>query len=352
MVARLEIGSTCNQSMAAVVPSKKLDYRFVQFWISANYQNVRNLAGGDLRDGLNLQHIGGIHIPIPPKEEQVSIANFLDRETAAIDAFISDQEELIELLTERRTATITRAVTKGLDLNTPMKDSGNSWVGYVPSHWSVNAIKRFTFKITDGAHISPETENGVFDFVSTKDVSDSGIDFDNSLKTSPETYSYMVRTGCQPENGDVLFSKDGTVGRTVVVQGHHDFVVASSLIIIRPDNKRLDPFYLDFLCRSALIQEQVRSFVKGAGLPRLSIANLLRVVGAFPPLEEQAKIVAYLKDECCEIDAAIADAREAIALSKERRAAVISAAVTGKIDVRGLVDPATCDLEGTSVGAA
>lgn len=291
-----------------------------------------------LRDGQSMRYydFGKTPLPLPPMQEQQTIADFLDRETSEIDAFITDQEELIALLTERCTATITHAVTKGLHPNTPLKDSGIKWVELVPEHWTVGAIKHLTRKITDGAHISPETEGGVYDFVSTKDLSDSEIDFTNSLKTSPETYAYMVKTGCKPENGDVLFSKDGTVGRTVVVCGHHDFVVASSLIIIRPDTSQLDSYYLDFLCRSALVQEQVGSFVKGAGLPRLSIANLMRVVGFFPPREEQKEIFEYLAHECREIDAAIGDAQEAITLSKERRAAVISAAVTGKIDVRGL----------------
>jgi type I restriction enzyme, S subunit len=288
-----------------------------------------------------------VWVPLPPFQEQRHIVDFLERETGDIDAFIADQEELIRLLHERRAATITRAVTKGLDPNVSMKDSGVDWVGQVPAHWSVNPVKHFTLKITDGAHISPKTEGGLFDFVSTRDVSDRGIDFEGALKTSPETYAYMVKTGCRPQDGDVLFSKDGTVGRTVVVHGNHDFVVASSLIIIRPDLNRVEPTFLDFLCRSSTVQEQVRSFVKGAGLPRLSIANLLRVIGAFPPLHEQRLISEYLIRETSDIDAAIDDAQEAVALSKERRAAVISASVTGKIDVREHVR-----VEGEPVGVA
>lgn len=329
------------------------DSRYIAYHY-LSYDQRKSLRGyyAGLRNTIRSADFANIPIAFPPLEEQQAIVSYLDRETAEIDAFTADQEELIALLGERRTATITRAVTKGLNPDHPMKDSGIEWLGLVPRHWSVNMIKHFTLKITDGAHISPETDGGIFDFVSTRDVSDSGIDFEGSLKTSPETYVYMLKTGCRPQEGDVLFSKDGTVGRTVVVQGNHDFVVASSLIIIRPDRSRLDATFLDFLCRSVFVQEQVRSFVKGAGLPRLSIANLLRVVGVFPPLSEQQSIAEYLTNELSIIDVAVSDAREAIALSKERRAAVISAAVTGKIDVRGTLAPAATMVEGVSVGVA
>ncbi|CBQ74047.1 type I restriction-modification system specificity subunit (plasmid) [Glutamicibacter arilaitensis Re117] len=334
----------------------KADSRFIHFLMRSTpyFQHYASISAGVRPNQWDLDPVRHRKMPVlfPSLSEQRYIAAYLDRETAEIDAFIADQEELIALLSERRTATITQAVTKGLDPKSRMKDSNVSNLGLIPAPWAVTGLKHFTLKITDGAHISPETDGGIYDFVSTRDVSDSGINFEGSLKTSPETYEYMVRTGCRPQNGDVLFSKDGTVGRTVVVQGNHDFVVASSLIIIRPDLSKLDPNFLNYLCRSAFVQEQVRSFVKGAGLPRLSIANLLRVTGVFPPLNEQQEIVDYLDRETTEIDAAIADAREAIALSKERRAAVISAAVTGKIDVRGLVAPATSNVEAESVGIA
>lgn len=137
--------------------------------------------------------------------------------------------------------------------------------------------------------------------------------------------------------GDVLFSKDGTVGRTVVIRQQRSFVVASSLIIIRPNQKILTPDFLDFVCQSATVQQQVDSYVKGAGLPRLSIANLRRVVIPVPPLHEQAEIVQYLEVRTTEIDALVTKARVAIATFVEYRSALISDAVTGKIDVREMV---------------
>lgn len=215
-----------------------------------------------------------------------------------------------------------------------MKPSGIEWLDDIPAHWEVSAIKRFADKITDGAHISPETENGIYHFVSTKDVGDDSIDFENCLRTSEASFEYMVKTGCRPLVGDVLFSKDGTIGRTVVVRDDRDFVVASSLIIIRPTKSALDSNFLNCLCQSSVVSSQVESFVKGAGLPRLSIQNLLRVIGCFPPLAEQKAIATFLGQELSKFDTLTAEAQRAIDLLQERRTALISAAVTGQIDVR------------------
>jgi type I restriction enzyme S subunit len=146
----------------------------------------------------------------------------------------------------------------------------------------------------------------------------------------------MVKTGCKPRVGDILFSKDGTIGRTVVVKQPDDFVVASSLIIIRPKRDTLDPGFLNRLCQSNAVTSQVDSFVKGAGLPRLSIQNLLKVLGCFPPLAEQLEIASSLDAETAKLDALAAEAQKAIDLLQERRTALISAAVTGQIDVRKL----------------
>ena len=284
--------------------------------------------------------LGTIKVPVPPISEQLDIAVFLDSETAKIDALIIEQEKLIALLAEKRQATISHAVTKGVIPNVPMKDSGVAWLGEVPAHWEVTQLKRLCNRITDGAHISPETEGGTYSFVSTKDLDGDSINFENCLLTSPSSFDYLQRTGCRPAAGDVLFSKDGTIGRTVVVRDGREFVVASSLIIITPSVGMLDSDFLNYLCKSSIISGQVEGFVKGAGLPRLSIQNLLKVVGLFPPIDEQSAISAYLKVETRKFDVLSAAAERAVALLKERRAALITAAVTGQVDVRGAVSHA------------
>lgn len=203
----------------------------------------------------------------------------------------------------------------------------SAWYPTLPSAWNLGRVKSIARRITDGAHISPDTDGGVYDFVSTRDLFDGKIDFVNSLKTTPETYQYMVRTGCQPWDGDVLFSKDGTVGSTALVTGNHKFVVASSLVIITPDQRRLDSRFLQFVFASKVAKEQSAVMMRGAGLPRLSVGNLARIEIPIPPLDEQRQIVSFLTRATTEIDRLIAKQKRLIEVLHERREATITGAV-------------------------
>ena len=138
-------------------------------------------------------------------------------------------------------------MTKGLDPNVPMKDSGMKWLGEVPKHWSVSLIKYQCREITDGAHISPELENGEHLFISIRDIKEGVINFEDTLLTSEKSYQYLVHTGCKPFAGDILFSKDGTIGQTAITPSNINFVVASSLIIIRPNYFKVISEFLDLL---------------------------------------------------------------------------------------------------------
>jgi len=151
MVARLGIETTCNQSMAAIVPSdiRYSDYLF--WWLESNYENIRNLSGGDNRDGLNLELLGGIQCPKPSTPEQTQIAAFLDHETAKIDLLIGQQQELIRLLKEKRQAVISHAVTKGLNPHAPLADSGVEWLGQVPAHWNVRKFGYISSVVRGGS---------------------------------------------------------------------------------------------------------------------------------------------------------------------------------------------------------
>ncbi|MER5261552.1 restriction endonuclease subunit S [Actinosynnema sp. NPDC002837] len=198
----------------------------------------------------------------------------------------------------------------------------NDWYDSVPSHWHRARVKSVAGRVTDGAHISPETENGLYDFVSTRDVKAGRINFAGSLKTSQETYDYMVKTGCQPNLGDVLFSKDGTVGETAVVTEQRDFVVASSLVIITPRPGVMVPSYLAYVFESRPAQEQAASFMRGAGLPRLSVGNLARLELLVPPMDEQHAIADYLDRETARIDTLVEEQQRLIETLRERRRAL------------------------------
>lgn len=320
--------------------------RFVYYYLSSNFYKVA-LEGNakSTVDSLRLPQFLNFAFSLPTIKEQDWIVDFLDHETAKIDTLIAKQEKLIELLKEKRQAVISHAVTKGLNPNVPMKDSGVEWLGEVPKHWSVSLIKYQCREITDGAHISPELENGEHLFISIRDIKEGVINFEDTLLTSEKSYQYLVHTGCKPFAGDILFSKDGTIGQTAITPSNINFVVASSLIIIRPNYFKVISEFLDLLLRSDVVQEQVESFVKGAALRRLSIQNLLKIWGVFPPIDEQEKIVEFVLFQLDKYKVLEDKAEKQVELLKERRTALISAAVTGKIDVRNWQAPTVAEAD-------
>jgi type I restriction enzyme S subunit len=333
------IEATTNQACCVLTKSAVIDNKYLYYWLQAFKPDIVNLASGGGQPNINQEVVASLKISSPEVSGQKKIANFLDHETAKIDTLIEKQQQLIALLKEKHQAVISHAVTKGLNANAPMRDSGVEWLGEVPEHWEVCMIKHKCLEITDGAHVSPETEGGEQYFVSITDIKKGVINFKNALLTTPASYEYLVKTGCMPFAGDILFSKDGTIGQTAITPEGIDFVVASSLIIIRPDRTRVTPEYLDFLLQSGVVVEQVESFVKGAALRRLSIQNLLKIGGAFPPINEQMEISNYLTDILNQYDDLEVKANDLITLQVERRTALISAAVTGKIDVRNWQAP-------------
>lgn len=334
-------GANLTQGTARIAISSENNPRYF-FWSlrsTISFSQWESVVGGATFRALNLGPLADTYIALPSFDEQEKIANFLDHETTKIDTLIAKQEKLIELLKEKRQAVISHAVTKGINPNVPMKNSGVEWLGEVPEHWGVSLIKYQCREITDGAHISPELENGEYLFVSIRDIKEGVINFDDALLTSEKSYQYLVHTGCMPFEGDILFSKDGTIGQTAITPPNVDFVVASSLIIIRPQFYKVIPEFLDLLLRSDVVQEQVESFVKGAALRRLSIQNLLKIWGVFPPLTEQKELVGFVQLQLEKYKVLEVQAERQVELLRERRTALISAAVTGKIDVRNWQNP-------------
>lgn len=286
------------------------------------------------------ENLSNYKFTIPSVEsERRKITEFLDHETAKIDNLIEKQQQLIELLKEKCQAVISHAVTKGLNPDVPMKDSGVAWLGRIPESWDACLLKFKCNSITDGAHISPDTNGGLHLFISIKDINDGKINFDDALLTTSQSYHYLIKTGCMPFEGDILFSKDGTIGQTAITPSGIDFVVASSLIIIRPNLEKTLPKFLNLLLQSSFVKEQVESFVKGAALRRISIQNLEKIFGIFPPLKEQNEIADYINTQLVKFNDLENIAKKQIELLQERRTALISAAVTGKIDVRNWVAP-------------
>ncbi len=314
-----------------------LEHAATQGWfeILCNRSTIAHFTG---------EKFGALRLPMPSVEEQQTIADFLDAQTAKIDTLLAKKRQLIDKLKEKRSALIARSVTRGLppdaaqaaglESHPAMKDSGVEWLGSIPMIWQVERLRPICQRVTDGAHISPDLSADDFPFVSTVDIADGKIDMLQCLRTSRECYDYLVRTGCKPFYGDVLFSKDGTVGTTAVVDFDTDFAVASSLVIISPIRERLDSSFLDYWLNNSLLQQEVALQMTGAALRRISVEKVARLPVLMPPLKEQQAIAAYLDLETARIDQLTAKVEAAISRLTEYRQVLITAVVTGKIDVR------------------
>ncbi|MDV5225073.1 restriction endonuclease subunit S [Providencia rettgeri] len=336
MVAQLAIDSTCNQSMAAIVPSKDISSRFLFWWLTSNYQKIRNMAGGDLRDGLNLELLGSISSPIFDRKEQQKIANFLDHETAKIDTLIAKQEKLIELIQEKRQAVISNAVTKGLNPDVPMKDSGVEWLGEVPEHWDRSRLgfecsvkARLGWKGLKADEYVPEG----YIFLATPNIKGSDIDFENVNYITKQRYDESPEIMLQ-EN-DLLVTKDGsTTGTTNLVRSLPEPATVNSSIAVIRSRGNIHPEYLYYFFVSTYTQNVIKRMQGGMGVPHLFQADLRWFHILLPSNIEQKSIAKYLDIQTAKCDLIIKKATNAIQLMKERKTALILAAVTGKIDVR------------------
>jgi type I restriction enzyme S subunit len=285
---------------------------------------------------ISRSNLRGLRIPLPPRQEQRAIASFLDRETAEIDAFIEDQQELIGLLNERRAATITQAVTKGLDPTAPMKDSGVEWSGELPAHWMRTKLAWvFSFHNGDRGSEYPSRDEMVGEgipFINAGHLVGGRVDHAAMNFITEEKYERLG--GAKLKDKDILYCLRGSLGKNALFEGERG-ALASSLVAMRSrSDDSMIPAFAWWALNSPIEETQRKVMESGSAQPNLSVDDIRTIVVPLPPIDEQKQIADFLDRETVEIDAAIADAKEAIELSKERRAALISAAVTGKIDVR------------------
>ncbi len=325
--------------VARMTPSNLVNSRFLTYVHAhlysghVNYCSIKQTTG---IQNLDSQHYLDQKMAYPPLEEQNAIAQFLDSKTSQIDTLIAKKEALLEKLDEKRTALISHAVTKGLDSTVPMKDSGIEWLGDIPAHWDVIPIKfSLAMPITDGPHETPELFDEGIPFISAESIKNDSIDFEKKRgfisKEEHERFSRKYK----PQYGDVYMVKSGaTTGNVARVQTHHEFNIWSPLAALRPNSEKTTTDFLFYIIKSKPFfysVEQSWSFGTQQNIGMGVIANI-RI--AFPPLEEQNAIAQFLNQKTAEIDKQKNKIQQAIDLLKEYRTALITNAVTGKIDVR------------------
>ncbi|SMQ70957.1 restriction endonuclease subunit S [Agreia sp. VKM Ac-1783] len=271
----------------------------------------------------------------PGLDDQYQISRYLDAQTVKIDLLIEKQERLIDTLVERRQALISHAVTKGLDPNVPLRETAYEWIKSVPVHWKTAPFIRLATSQVDYRGATPTKTTEGIQLLTARNVKKGYIDRESSREFVAESeYSTIMRRG-QPEIGDVLLTMEAPLGNVALVDDVR-VALAQRIVKFRLDPGRLLSKYANYLLNGYEFQQQILSKATGSTAPGLKASKLIELMVAVPPLEEQRSIVEMLDSATAKIDALSAKAREMIDVLRERRLALITAAVTGKIDVRGL----------------
>jgi len=335
-----EPGMVVSTGFAVVRPADDLTTDYAAYALRAPYFVERVVANskGVSFPAINESEMATYELASPPEPEQRAIAAFLDRETARIDALVAKKERLIALLEEQRTALITRAVTKGLDPTVPMKDSGVEWLGEIPAHWEVKPIRALArpgYKtFTDGDWIeSPFIRDEGIRLIQTGNIGIGEYKEQGFRYIDEETFRAFRCTEFLP--GDVLICRlADPVGRACLAPNLGCRMITSVDVCIL---KWADDVHAAFLVYSLSSAEYLAwrgGICRGGTRDRVSRSMLGAIRVQKPPLAEQLAIAAFLDRESARIDALVAKVRDAIDRLKELRTALISAAVTGKIDVR------------------
>ena len=319
-------------------PKPDLEQRFLGYVVQSDrfkQEGVGAMTGAGGLKRVPDDFVRDFWIGLPGVPEQRGIVEFLDRESAKIDALIAKQEQLIATLRENRAATVTLAVTKGLDSQAEMRASGVPWLDSVPSHWSIIALKHILSQpITDGPHETPEFLDDGIEFISAEAVSSGIIDFDRRRGYISYEDHLKYSRKYSPKLHDIFVVKSGaTTGVAAIVTDDRVFDIWSPLAVVRC-RQTVNPYFVLNFIRSADFQRAISLSWTFGTQQNIGMGTLgsLRVV--LPPRLEQDQIVEVLQGRRATIDALIAKAQEVIVRMREYRAALITDAVTGKIDVR------------------
>ncbi|MHD0279569.1 restriction endonuclease subunit S [Rhodococcus aetherivorans] len=336
-------GVVCGYHLSIIRPKSRLVGAFAKRLFDTSYVKavLATSANGLTRVGLGQYALDNIDIPLPPVGVQRQVVEFLDRETAKIDALIGKQEQLIATLREDRTATITHAVTKGLDPAVTIEDSGSVWLGPMPSHWHIRRLKDVLKAIDSGTSVNGMDTPAEFPDLGVLKTScvSSGVFSPEANKTVLPEEAHRV--SCPVRAGTVIVNRANTpelVGSAGYVGGVVPNLYLSDLLWA-VSVRGIDPRFLHRWTQTPVYRTQVAAWRVGtsASMQKLSKASLRSFAIALPPLSEQRRIVDFLEDRCAKIDALVVKTTAVIERMREYRSALITAAVTGKIDVRQAV---------------
>jgi len=332
----------CTRELVVLNPTSEMHSRYLlyQMLVRGHIGWLNSATYGTKMPRLSPQQINDSFLARPPGHEQQVIAEFLDRETAKIDNLIAQKERLIELLEEKRSALITHAVTKGLNPDAPLRDSGIEWLGKIPKHWKIEPLKRATrFVEGPGIMASDFSLDGVpllrISCIGQRWVTLEGCDFVSPDLASTKWDHFRVQAG------DLLISGSATSGIcSEVNESAEGAVPYTGIMIIRPVPTKTSRDYLRWLFVSSFFKVQSELAKTGTAIQHFGPTHLARMAILLPELSEQKAIADYVDDENSKMDALREQIIAAIDRLKEYRAALITVAITGKIDVRGEIKAA------------
>jgi type I restriction enzyme S subunit len=333
----LKVNACTNQGCKTLIP-KNINSEFLHYYLGIGRNELEALGQGSTFKELPTSALKGFKIIAPPISEQTIIANYLDQKTAQIDNLITKKESLIQLLEEERVALINQAVTKGLDLNVPMKDSGIEWLGEMPEHWEVKSF-RFCIKI-----LTDYTANGSFaslaENVTYYDrgysrlvrLTDLRVNLENEgLYVDEQAHNFLKKS--ELFGGELLIANVGAYAGLVkqmpIKEGKH--TLGPNMFLLRLNQNT--EFFIHQL-NSPFCSEQLKIMAVSSAQPKLNKDNIRQLKVVSPPLEEQNDISIFITDETKKVQLTIDSAYKAIELLKEYKTALISEVVTGKVDIR------------------
>jgi type I restriction enzyme S subunit len=289
-----------------------------------------------IREGKNISYpeLSYSYLPVPSPSEQTAIANFLDDKTAKIDQAIAQKEQLIALLKERKQIIIQNAVTKGLDPNVKLKDSGVEWIGEIPEHWEVIPIRRIV-DVRDGTHDTPEyidESKESFHLITSKDFNGDEIDFSNAKSISKKDFLEISKRSAV-QSGDVIMSMiGGNIGKSVIANDFTDYAIKNVGLFKTQGNIELSKFIRYYLL-SGLLDIQIEINSRGGAQGFLSLGDLRNLKFFKISSTELVEIIQYIETQSAKINQAISLQQAQIEKLKEYKATLIDSAVTGKIKV-------------------
>ena len=322
-------------------PTNQLNNRFLLYRLLSDdfISIVDGSTYGAKMPRASWEFIGNLKIPAPSLAEQQAIADYLDRKTAVIDSLIAKKERQIELLQEQRTGVINQAVTRGLDPQVPLKESGIPWLGRIPSHWETGKFQYVTTLVQTGPfgsqlHFSDYVENEI-PIINPSNIQDTQIIPDWARCISQKTLKRLNRH--KLSEGDIVFARRGEMGRCALVTAVEDgWLCGTGSIKLCLDRSKAYPPYIIALLSNQGVREWLELESVGSTMANLNTEIISRIPIPLIPVEEQKSIVAFVEDKQAKFDRLVEINVQLIEKLQEYRTAVISAAVTGKIDVRDL----------------